>query len=193
MTGKQTMWSGGRMRESVDGRRATELDQDASRVVAFQTLAEQHIHEAYKLANAVLASPQAAQDAVHDAFVKAWERWSTLRDPTRFDSWFKRIVINTCRDRLREARHRDAADVADQVGLQAPDGIRAIDDRIRVEQALAHLKPDDRILLALRYYRDLKLDDIAELLDVPTGTVKSRLSTAHDRLRSAMGRAEGAS
>ena len=43
---------------------------------------------------------------VHDAFVKAWDRWSSLRDPTRFDAWFRRIVVNTCRDQLREAKHR---------------------------------------------------------------------------------------
>ncbi len=180
------------MRESVDGRWTAESDRDASRAAAFQTLADQHIHEAHKLANAVLASPAAAQDAVHDAFVKAWERWSSLRDPARFDSWFKRIVINTCRDRLREAKHRDAADVTDQADVAAPDTLQDIDERIRVEQALVHLKPDDRILLALRYYQDLKLDDIVELLDVPTGTVKSRLNTAHGRLRSVLGRSEGA-
>jgi RNA polymerase sigma-70 factor (ECF subfamily) len=179
------------MRESIDGRELEGPGSEADRVMAFQTLAEQHIHEAYKLANSVLASPAAAQDAVHDAFVKAWERWSSLRDPARFDSWFKRIVINTCRDRLREGKHRDAADITDQTDLVGPDPLPDIDERIRVEQALAHLKPEDRILLALRYYGDLKLDDIAELLDVPTGTVKSRLNAAHGRLRSVLERSRG--
>ena len=74
------------MRESVDGRWTAESERDASHAAAFQTLADQHIQEAYKLANAVLASPPAAQDAVHDAFVQAWERWSSLRDPARLNS-----------------------------------------------------------------------------------------------------------
>ena len=51
------------------------------------------------------------------------------------------------------------------------------------EAALARLKPDDRVVLALRYYRDLRIDDIASLLDIPSGTATSRLRAAHQRLR----------
>jgi len=179
--------------ESVASRRAAESGGDADRFAAFETLAETHIYEAYKLANAILADPPAAQDAVHDAFVKAWERWSSLRDPAKFDAWFRRIVVNTCRDQLREAKHRQAVDVAGQTDLAARDSSLDVDERLQVEQALARLKPDDRILLALRYYHDLKLEDIADFLDVPTGTVKSRLSTAHTKLRSMLERSRGAS
>jgi RNA polymerase sigma-70 factor (ECF subfamily) len=157
---------------------------EAGHAAAFVALAEQRLYASYKLANAILGSPQVAQDAVHDAFVKAWERWPSLRDPASIDAWFKRIVVNTCRDRLRQARHREATDIVTQADMTAPDQERDIHDRVRVEQALAHLKPDDRILLALRYYEDLTLDDIAALLGVPTGTVKSRLNAAHGRLRS---------
>ncbi len=69
------------MRRIVAAHRSTESKPEAVRVAAFQALAEQHIHLAYKLANAVLADPPTAQDAVHDAFVKAWDRWPSLRDP----------------------------------------------------------------------------------------------------------------
>jgi len=158
----------------------------ASRAAAFEALIEQRFHESYKLANAILADPPSAQDAVHDAFVKAWERWPSLREPASLDAWFKRIVINTCRDRLRQAKHREAADIAAQTDLATPDPARDVDERARVEQALTLLKPDDRVLLALRYYEDLTLDDIAALLGVPTGTVKSRLNAAHGRLRSTL-------
>jgi RNA polymerase sigma-70 factor (ECF subfamily) len=159
-----------------------------SRAAAFEALAEQRIYESYKLANAILASPQAAEDAVHDAFVKAWQRWPSLRDPVSLDAWFKRIVINTCRDRLRWAKHREYADIDAETEVATPDLAHAIHERVRVQQALTRLKPDDRILLALRYYEDLKLDDIATLLGVPIGTVKSRLNAAHGRLRSALAR-----
>jgi RNA polymerase sigma-70 factor (ECF subfamily) len=186
------MWVGDHMLTPVHGRRqSVGSDRDADRNAAFQALAEQHIHEAYKLANAVLADPAGAQDAVHDSFVKAWERWSSLRDPAKFDSWFKRIVINTCRDRLREAGRHRTADVDTDADVEASDALGDIEERMRVEQALLRLKPDDRVLLALRYYRDLQLDDIAELLNVPTGTVKSRLSAAHRKLRSALSLPEG--
>ena len=57
-----------------------------------------------------------------------------------------------------------------------------------IEQAMAVLKPDDQIVLALRYYRDLRLAEIAEVLEIPAGTVKSRLNHAHSRLRAAIER-----
>ena len=56
-------------------------------------------------------------------------------------------------------------------------------DRIPIEARLRRLKPNDRIILALRYYRDLRVDQIAELLDIPPGTATSRLRNAHVRLR----------
>ena len=175
------------MRETPAARsNTTSAPDQVGRAAAFEVLADQRLYESYKLANAILGSPHSAQDAVHDAFVKAWERWPSLRDPASLDAWFKRIVINACRDRLRQAKHRDVADIAAQTDLAAPDHVHGIHDRVRVEQALTRLKPDDRILLALRYYEDQKLDAIAALLGVPTGTVKSRLNAAHGRLRSAL-------
>lgn len=178
------------MRETAPTPMSTEPQREAARVAAFEALAEQHIYGSYKLAIAILSSPQVAQDAVHDAFVKAWDRWSSLRDPARFDAWFRRIVVNTCRDRLREAKHREAADIEDHGHLAAPDALRDVDERIDVEQALIRLKPDDQVLFALRYYMDLELADIADLLELPTGTVKSRLNSAHSRLRSILERSE---
>jgi len=185
------MWATNRMGEAITRPESAEPQGDAASAAIFEALAERHIYGSYKLAIAILANPQAAQDAVHDAFVKAWERWSSLRDPTRFDAWFRRIVVNTCRDRLREAKHRDAASIADHAYLVAPEAQADVDDRVYVEQALMRLKPDDQILFALRYYVDLELADIADLLEVPTGTVKSRLNAAHSRLRSILEPSEG--
>ena len=179
--------------ESVAGRKSASTKVDVERIEAFRRLSERHLDSTYRLASAILGNAVDSQDAVHDAFVTAWQKWSSLRDPAKFEPWFRRIVVNTCRDRLREARHRQAVDVAGQTDLAAPDSSLDVEERLQVEQALARLKPDDRILLALRYYHDLKLEDIAELLDVPTGTVKSRLNTAHTRLRSMLERSRGVS
>jgi RNA polymerase sigma-70 factor (ECF subfamily) len=95
-------------------------------------------------------------------------------------------VVNTCRNRLRDAKQRRAGDIATATAIASPDHAAHSHDRILVEQALAQLKPDDRIVLALRYYHALTLDQVAELLDIPTGTVKSRLHKAHARLRSSI-------
>ena len=108
-----------------------------------------------------------------------------------FEAWFSRIVVNTCRNRLKQTSRRASKDIAQTEALATPDAAQGISDRAHVEQALSRLKPDDQILMALRYDQDLKLADIARLLGVPTGTVKWRLSTAHKYLRSFMERAEG--
>ena len=69
---------------------------------AFQALADEHLDAAYRLARIILRDQAEAQDATHDAFVQAWRKWSTLRDPDRFEAWFDRILVNACRDRLRD-------------------------------------------------------------------------------------------
>jgi len=163
---------------------------DQGRAATFQGLAEGHLDASYRLANSILSNPAEAQDAVHDAFVTAWEKWNTLRDVAKFDPWFKRIVVNTCRDRLRR-KARTETDISEQDSLTTPDATAGITDRVRVEQALKRLRPDDRVLIALRHHHDLKVADIARLIGVPEGTVKWRLSTAHKRLRELLEPAEG--
>ena len=72
-----------------------------SRADAFRRLAQLHLDSSYRLARAILGNAAEAEDATHDAFVTAWQQWSTLRDPLLFEHWFDRILVNTCRNRLR--------------------------------------------------------------------------------------------
>ena len=160
----------------------------SQRADTFRRVAEGSIHDAYRLAGAILRDPAESRDAVHDAFITAWQRWPSLRDPRKFDSWFKRIIINVCRERLRHASRRRSSDLDSQTRVIAVDPSQDVHDRLHVEESLARLKPDDRILLALRYFRDLKVDEIATILDIPSGAVKSRLNRAHSRLRAVMER-----
>jgi RNA polymerase sigma-70 factor (ECF subfamily) len=154
----------------------------AERIAAFQRLADQRLDASYRLANAILGDQAGSQDAVHDAVVQAWRRWSSLRERARFDAWFDRIVVNVCRDRLRQASRRRAADLAD-VEVGTPDMTTEVHHRLIVEQALEELKPDDIVVIALRYFLDLELADIAALLDIPVQTVNTRLRAAKARLR----------
>jgi RNA polymerase sigma-70 factor, ECF subfamily len=167
----------------MPGDRIVGAGTEALRAETFQRLADEHLDAAYRLASAILRDPSEAEDAVHDAFVRAWERWSSLREEDRFGAWFGRIVVNTCRDRLRRARRWGVTDLSDEHRLSTPDASGPIHDREQVADALLRLKPDDRVLLALRYYRDLKVEDIADLLGIPPGTAASRLRSAHALLR----------
>ena len=88
------------------------------RAQAFLRLADEHLDAAYRLARAILHDATDAQDATHDAFEHAWRKWSTLRDTSRFEPWFDRILVNTCRNRLRSNR-RLTTDISAEVALAA--------------------------------------------------------------------------
>ena len=167
-------------------RRPVVVDERSEREAEFDRLADEHLLAAYRLAFAILREPSEAQDATHDAFVLAWSKWSTLRDVSRFDPWFDRILINTCRNRLKRAARRRAIDISSEVVDPHGDPARNIADRDLVGTAIADLSPDHAIVVALRYYRDLTIDQIATRLGIPAGTVQSRLHYALKKLHDAI-------
>ncbi len=145
--------------------------------------ARAEVDGAYRLAGYLLGDATEAEDAVQDALVKAWRNWPALRDPAAFGPWFDRIVVNVCRDRMR--RHRTLRMVElDAAGeVESADVFGSMAEGDEVAAAVARLSPDHQIVIALRYWRDLPLDRLAETLDLPLGTVKSRLHYALRALR----------
>jgi RNA polymerase sigma factor (sigma-70 family) len=161
----------------------------------FAALIERHLDGAYRLATVIIGDAMEAEDAVHDAAIAAWRGWSTLRDQDRFEAWFSRIVVNACRDRLRSRRRRPIVeltpdDIGQASGLVRRDGIESIAARDARARAFAVLVPDERIVIVLRFWLDLTVDDIAKRTGTPSGTVKSRLHHALGRLRTALTIAE---
>jgi len=138
--------------------------------------------DAYRLARAILLDDRDAEDAVQEAVLSAWRRQASMRDDTKFDQWFERIVVNQCRDQLRKRRR--AVPVAsppigfDPAGRPPETGTDADLDR-----ALAGLGFDHRIVVVMRYLQDRTVDDIATRLGIPAGTVKSRLHNALKALK----------
>jgi RNA polymerase sigma-70 factor, ECF subfamily len=173
----------------AEGQNRTERDRD--RAAAFGRLADRHLDSAYRLARAILRDPAEAQDATHDAYVQAWRKWSTLRDAARFEPWFDRILVNICRNRLQRAARWHATDISDEVAIAAGDPFGQAHDRDVLGSALLALSPDHRVVVALRYYRDLTIDEIAARLGIPAGTVQSRLHYALERLHSTIDAADG--
>lgn len=161
---------------------------------------EAHLDRAYRLAKAILADGGEAEDAVQEASLLAWRRGDSLRDPTRFEAWFERILVNHCRDRLRRRKRQQIRAIALQAvwageeGAQGPTSVTALDpDDLRLDLALEALDLDHRLVVILRYWRDLTAEQIAERLDIPSGTVKSRLHQALKQLRAAMEASDGRS
>ena len=157
----------------------------SARAAAFDRLADEHLEQAYHLARAILRDHTEAQDATHDAFVQAWRNWDALRDQARFEQWFDRILVNACRLRLQR-RGRQATDISVEVALATGDHAPRTDDQAALRAALATLSPDHQVVVALRYFRDLTIEDIAGRLGIPAGTVQSRLHYALKRLHEAL-------
>ena len=151
-------------------------------------LAKVHLglDRAYRLAGLLLGNAAEAEDVTHDAVIRGWKAAPGLRDPTRFEAWFDRIVINACRDRLRRQRRIQfvSIDDIDTVGASR-DPFAAVLAADAVYAALQSLELDLRAVVVLRFWGDMTIDQIADRLDVPSGTVKSRLSRALERLRQA--------
>ncbi|MGE5156225.1 MAG: RNA polymerase sigma factor [Betaproteobacteria bacterium] len=161
-------------------------DREAARQVAFARLANTHLDSAYRLATFILAGDHAeAEDAVQDAALRAWEHFDDLRDVTRFEAWFTRIVVNACRDRIGARRLR-LIGTTDGEGGVAPDQVGQLVDADALTRALLTLSPEHRVVVALRYLGDHSIAEIGARTGERTGTVRSRLHYALRALRAAI-------
>lgn len=150
------------------------------------------VPDAYRLARAILQDDAEAEDAVQEASLAAWRRRGTLRDSTRFEPWFDRILINQCRDQLR--RRRRAIRVAvPPIGFEPAAPRPETGTDADLDRALDTLDADHRIVVLLRYWQDRTVDDIADRVGIPAGTVKSRLHHALRSMRASLEASHGRS
>lgn len=153
---------------------------------AFARLLGHALTHAYGLAFAMLGSRTAAEDAVQDASLKAWRKLHQLRDGTPLRPWFLGIVANECRNLRRGGWGRWRQLLPLGSGVETPVERGDPDGDLDVRRAMASLKLDDRLVLVLRYYLDLSVDDVARTLGVSDEAVKSRSYRAVIRLREAL-------
>lgn len=151
---------------------------ESDRRAAFANLVDRDLDRAYRIAGVILGNGPDAEDATHDAVVQAWQSFARLRDSARFDAWFQRILVNVCRDRLRKRRRSPITELDLAGSRTGVDGFAGIDDRLALDHAYTRLSPDQAITVVLRFHVDLTVEDVASLMNVPVGTVKSRLHTA---------------
>lgn len=155
---------------------------------AFGELVAHHSTSALRVATVVLGTSEGAGDAVQAATVRAWRSRNRI-DPDRgFRAWYLRIVANTARND-RRSRSRRAALAVRVAAIPARDVVTpeiaavTASEREMVLRGLNVLPSEDRLVLALRFFEDMTQAEIAQVLDCPIGTVKSRLSRATSRLR----------
>jgi RNA polymerase sigma factor (sigma-70 family) len=153
--------------------------------VTFGRLIDAHLNSAYRLASALLGSAPDAEDAVQDAAAIAWASFHRLREPTSFDGWFDRILVNKCRDRLRRRGRIKFIDIADAPEPATADRSARFVERDALARALDGLPPAQRVVVVLRYLEDRSVEEIAALTGERSGTVKSRLHYGLLALRAA--------
>jgi RNA polymerase sigma factor (sigma-70 family) len=161
---------------------------DAERRERFLAAAQPALDRAYRMAGLLLANAHEAEDAVQDALAVAWQSFDSLREPVKFGGWFDRIVVNNCRDRLRRRGTVRFIPLALAVDPAGRDPFQAFLERDAILAGLDGLTPDERIVVVLRFWADLPLEAMADRLDWPLGTVKSRLHRALGRLRATLDR-----
>jgi RNA polymerase sigma-70 factor (ECF subfamily) len=158
-------------------------------VGAFEDLVTRHREIAFRVAWLVVRDRGEAEDAVQDAFVKAYAALPRFRSGAPFRPWILRIVANEARNRGRATRRREGLRLrvaASDAGRAAPSPEPSVLERTEAEAlvlALERLPERDRLVLAYRYLLELSEAETAEMLGVRPGTVKSRLSRALVRLR----------
>lgn len=156
--------------------------------LAIERLVNTHQSEVYRLALSILDDPNEAEDAVQEVFVSALRSLDSFRGDSSFKTWLFRVAINVCRSRYRRDQSRgrlrqvlQSLFRSDQPGPES-EAIRHEADSA-LWQAVRALDEKHRIPIILRYYHDLPVAEIAEMLGIPVGTVHSRLNHARERLR----------
>ncbi len=145
---------------------------------AFSTLVRRHRDRLWAVAIRTLGDQEEAADALQESLISAFRGAASYRGDSAVTTWLHRIVVNACLDRIRRRQARPAVPLTDRE-IQAPhDEHAATVTRLDIRTALARLPEAQRVALVLVDLEDLPVAEVAELLGVPVGTVKSRCSRA---------------
>jgi len=158
--------------------------------LAIERLVQTHQYDVYRMALSILDDPDDADDATQEVFLSALRGLDSFRENASLKTWLFSITINVCRSRLQRVKRRDRLmQILQSLFHLRGDQVQPESEAIQNESdaALWHvvhaLDEKHRIPVILRYYHDLPVVDIAEMLGVPVGTVHSRLNHARERLR----------
>lgn len=160
---------------------------------AYTSIVRAQLSHFHGIAFAILRDSHLAEDAVQAALIAVWRDLPRLRDPDRFGAWSKRILLNAC---YSEARRRQR--LAHEIGEDAypagaiasatavGGGLDVVLDRDQLERGFLHLSVDQRAVMVLHYFLDLKPEQAADILGIPVGTYKSRVHRATSALRAGL-------
>jgi RNA polymerase sigma-70 factor (ECF subfamily) len=153
---------------------------------AFASLAVAIGDRLHAVAQRNLRDVDLAEDATQQALLSIWRDLPQLRDPEKFDAWSYRLLLRACYAEGRRTRHwTPTLRVLPSAGA-ASDSSGVIVDRDQLERGFRRLSIDHRAVVVLHHYLDMPIDQVAETLGIPPGTVRSRLHYAMQGLRAAL-------
>jgi RNA polymerase sigma-70 factor (ECF subfamily) len=153
---------------------------------AFAVLMRREVPRMMRVAVIMLRDDQWAQDAIQQAMVRAWRDLPRLREPDRFEAWFRRVVVHSCLDEARRQRRHPMSTTTSAAEVPLDDRSTDIAERDRLDRAFRQLPLDQRAVLVLSHHLQMSHPDIAETLGVAVGTVKSRLSRGLAAMRASL-------
>ena len=145
---------------------------------AFDAVMRVHQDRVFSVCFRILGDREKALDATQDTFLTVFRKAGQFQGRSAVGTWIYRIAVNTCYDQLRRTQRRPSESLPDHVDLSDPSAEEAIESaavRPEIELALTQLPADFRNAVILSDLEGLPLPDIAEILGVPVGTVKSRV------------------
>ena len=154
---------------------------------AFASLAVAAGDRLHTVAHRILRDTDLAEDATQQALLEVWRDLPQLRDPARFDAWSYRLLVRACYAEGRRTRQwAPNLRLLPADGPQSADALSSVVDRDQLERGFRRLSIAHRAVVVLHHYLDLPLDEVADVLGVPVGTVRSRLHHAMRGLRAAL-------
>lgn len=155
---------------------------------AFSQLAAASIDRLYRVARLIVRDPGLAEDAVQDTLLQAWQGLPGIQDPERFDAWLHRLLVRSCVRGSRRVRRQRVTElhVRDADHPTRDDAERDLVVRDLLDRGFERLPAGERALLVLHHYLDMPVTEMAELLGIPSGTVKSRVHRAAQRMRASL-------
>lgn len=146
---------------------------------AFGALVNLNKNKLYRIGKGILKSEFDVEDAIQETILKAWLNIDKLKNKDSFTPWIARILVNECYGIIRKRENN--LEIDDNI-IISPDNTAKVDNKLDVWQALDKLNVDFRIPLILYFFEDFSYEEIASILKLPQGTVKSRISRGKEKL-----------
>ncbi len=154
---------------------------------AFTRLIETCDERFHGIAYGILRDMELAEDAVQHALLTLWTDLPTLREPAAFEAWSYRLLIRACYAVARRERRWMPSLIPERHEDPAGDGgLGAVVDRDQLGRGFRRLSVEQRTIVVLRHYLDLPIERVANVMEIPLGTARSRLHRAHQALRAAL-------